>query len=236
MSSIRLLVFALLLFCGTADASLKINGEALDGIRTIAVVGYSFERDEISMYGPAGQRKGRKPIQLTDADHELIVMRAALNNMISVFREYHDLDFRTGPAVVSNSYYRSISKAPSKKERTGWYFPLGYRDIKLENDVGVRLCEELGVDAVLEITFTYDLVDNVPRIDRFNIYEKRFRVLALKSEMRLVDKNGNTLISGTTSSEPLPTSDGMATAKEPVRSYFPSLLVSYLNALKQELR
>ncbi len=228
---------AMLLVCGAAHGELKIDREGLQATSTVAVVGYSFARDEISMYGPnASDQKRRKPIKLTADDHEHIVMHAALNNVLDVFKAQYDIEFIAGRNVVSNSYYKSISKNPSKKASRGMVYPLGYRDLSLKKDRAMQLCEELGVDAVLDIEFTYEPVVNAVQVDSFNIFETLDRVLMLKSELRLIDRNGKVLLSGVTRSEPFSTSDGLVTSEPPVRSYYPSLLVSYLNALKQDLR
>jgi hypothetical protein len=127
-----------------------------------------------------------------------------------------------------------------------WYFPEGYRVIKLAKANPAALCEALGVDAVVQIDFSYSGKCGTNSVGGIS-WGKNFMVM--KGEITMIDKNGKTLVSGNIKSDKVLESSGMElgnsessggstgfkTGETEDSKLYPDLLTSFLDHLAKEL-
>ena len=109
------------------------------------------------------------------------------------------------------------------------------------------MCTELGVDAVVDITFSYPIVTSSNSL--LGSFGKNKRTLAMKSKIVMINKNGKTLISGSVKSEKIierkgidlgnsessSGSIGIGTEKAKISDLYPNLLITYMEKLGDEL-
>ena len=111
--------------------------------------------------------------------------------------------------VLANEFYQSETKDPAKKLLANWYFPKGYREVKLKKKSAIALAEALGVDAVILIE-----LDSRGHTEGKNwgdplgvgygdVYGKHTEIIQLKGEITMFDSSGKELISGKTKSKKL---------------------------------
>ena len=193
-------VFAVALLSTAANAGVKVHADELAQIETVAVVGYSFWRDvEFEEASPFKMKQ--EVIELQDTDAEYIMMQEADDRVLEVLQALGTFTVIPREEVLANELYLSETKDPESKLALNWYFPKGYRVIKLKKKNAVALCEALGVDAVMLIEFKHG--GGTKGSSWGGVYSKEKTVIALDGEITMFDRNGKELISGTAKSETL---------------------------------
>lgn len=207
-SVMLVVVVALLSLSTSAQAGFKIDKAGLAGLETVAVVGYSFFRD-VEME-PANPFKFKQEIvELTPEDPEYQMMLVADDRAMEVVGRGASFTIMDPASVLENEVYVKSTKDPEKKLAANWYFPEGYRDIKLKKQNAIQLCEALGVDAVVQLAFKHTVSNSTSTT--IGVFSKSKKSVGMKGEIIMIDKNGNTLISGSVKSDKL--------LKEAGRSY-----------------
>ena len=153
--TIRLVLIVLVLLSSNAFARLKVNDSEIGKLTNVAVVGYSFLRDESALFEKANILKLKREIRVLEThDPEYVVMHSAVDQIMEAFARNGAFSVIPRSAVFENPLYQSSTKDPAKKLMINWYFPYEYRSIKLKKGNAIALCEALGVDAVVQIEFS----------------------------------------------------------------------------------
>ncbi len=238
-------VFALALLSTAANAGVKVRVDEVAQIETVAVVGYSFwrdvEREEASIF-----KMKQDVIELTDTDAEYLMMQEADERVLEALQTLGTFTVLPREEVLANELYQSETKDPESKMALNWYFPKGYQVIKLKKKNAVKLCEALGVDAVVLIEFKHG--GGSKGSSWGGVYSKSKTVIALGGEITMFDRNGKELISGSAKSDSLEKSstrgwgdqdNGVSVEVEAGRAnpdeFYAGLLSSYMSELNEDL-
>ena len=238
-------VFAITLLSAAANAGVKVRGEEVAKIETVAVVGYSFWRDP--QYEEASLFKMKQEIiELKETDAEYIMMQEADERVLEALQSLGTFSVIPREEVLANELYQSETKDPESKLIANWYFPKDYRVIKLKKKNAVALCEALGVDAVVLIEFKH--AGGTKGSTWGGVYSKKKTEIALQGEITMFDRNGKELISGSTKSEKMEKGstrgwgdqdNGISVEVEAGSAdpdeFYPGLLSSYLDNLNKDL-
>jgi len=246
---IRYPVFAFVSFClllsSNAFAGLKVDEAKVAELGKIAVVGYSFFRWSDSIFEPASPFAFKKtPRELPADDPEFLVMQHAGNRTLDAIAKGGSFTVIPSSEIFPNEQYQATTTDSAKKKALNWYFPEEYRVIKLKKNNAKALCEALGVDAVVQIHFSYS--GRVKSQGTTGISWGKSYVV-MKGEITMIDSNGNTLVSGSIKSDKVQESSGIelgdsesssvgiGTSETGVSVLYPSLLTSFLEKLEKEL-
>jgi hypothetical protein len=250
MKIIRQFVFAAIslamLFSSNAFAGLKIDNAGITELSKVAVVGYSFFRWDVLEDASVFKLKRTEKV-LADDDPDFLVMQHAGNRTMQAIGKGGAFTVIPHSEVVENPLYQTSTTDPEKKLALNWYFPDGYRVIKLKKANAVALCEALGVDAVVQIDFSYSGKGGTNSVGGIS-WGKNF--LVMKGEITMIDKNGKTLVSGHIKSDKVKESSGMSigdsessggsteipTSETAASKLYPDLLTSFLDNLAKNLR
>ena len=205
-------VFAFTSLCMSSHATVKVHGD-LGHIKTVAVVGYSFYRD-VQIEEPSLTKFKREVIPLTKGGPEYNMMQVADDRVMSALQTLGPFTVMPREEVLANEFYQSETKDPAKKLMLNWYFPKGYREVKLKKKSAIALAEALGVDAVILIEL--DSTGHTERksygdpldVGYGDVYATSTKIIQLKGEITMFDSSGKELISGKTKSDKL---DGATT-------------------------
>lgn len=212
-------IFAIVLLCADAGAKVKVRGD-LSQIRTAAVVSYSFWRH----------------IPKHEDDSEYAMMKVADERVLEAVQALGTFNIIPREDVLANEFYQSSTKDPSKKLIRNWYFPKGYREVKLNKKSAVALCEALGVDAVMLIEFEHARANH--SLGTTSIYDDKN--ITLKGEITMFDSTGKKVIAGNAESKSTWWSmDGSVGNRQyhgNVVESWPALLDSFLEDLQKDLR
>ena len=200
LTATYLAVITVMLMVTAADAAagLKISSADIEKLESVAVVGYSFFRD-VDMEPASPFKLKREVVQLQADDQEFKMLQVADDRVMEAIRRGGTFTLMDPAAVLTNEIYISSTKDPNKKLIQNWYFPEGYRDIKLKKKNAIALCEALGVDAVVQLSFKHSLSSTSS--STLGVFNKKTEFKSLKGEITMIDKNGKTLISGSLKSE-----------------------------------
>ena len=191
-------IFAITLLATAANAAVKVREADVAKIETVAVVGYSFWRD-VEFEDASPFKMKQEVIELQDTDAEYIMMQEADDRVLEVLQALGTFTVIPREEVLANELYLSETKDPESKLALNWYFPKGYRVIKLKKKNAVALCEALGVDAVMLIEFKHG--GGTKGSSWGGVYSKKKTIIALNGEITMFDRNGKELISGSAKSE-----------------------------------
>ena len=238
-------ITAVSLLSASASAGLKISSPEIAELQSVAVVGYSFYRD-VEMEPASPFKFKREVIELKEDDPEFKMMQVADDRVMGLLQKGGIFTVLDPASVLANEYYVKSTKDPKKKLVANWYFPEGYRDIKLKKKVAVKLCEELGVDAVVQIAFKH--TGGTSTSTHLGVFSKSKTKIAMKGDIIMIDRNGKTLISGSVKSDKLVKETDRSITnpsigvtfdtggeKTDVELFFNSLLYGYLVELNKEL-
>lgn len=181
----------------TSGAAVKVRDD-LSQIGTVAVVGYSFYRD-VQMEKASPFKLKREFVQLTEDDPEYSMMQVADERVLAAMQELGSFSVVPREEVLGNEFYQSSTNDPTKKRNLAWYFPKGYREVKLKKKSAAELCEALGVDAVVLIEFKHALSESSSTT--LSVFGKTKSSIALKGEITMFDKTGNEIIAGSAKSD-----------------------------------
>lgn len=193
-------VFALTLLSTAAYAGVKVSADEVAQIETVAVVGYSFYRD-VELEKASFTKLKREVVELTDTDAEYLMMQEADDRVMEMLQALGTFTVMPREEVLANEFYQAETKDPESKMALNWYFPKGYQVIKLKKKNAVKLCEALGVDAVVLIEFKH--AGGSQGSSWGGVYNKSKTLIALNGEITMFDRNGKELISGSAKSEKL---------------------------------
>ena len=194
-----LAVFAITLLSHGAFAKVNIDKAGLANLEKVAVVGYSFNRDlEEQEFNPF--KKQQKDVNaLTPESPEFIMIQLALPSVLEILQKGGAFEVIPQSEVFENDLYQSSTKDPSSKLSISWYFPDQYRVIKLKKENAIALSEALGVDAVIQVAFTYSVTTSSS--NTLGIFGKKKKFNKLKGKITVIDKTGRMLISGSVKSD-----------------------------------
>jgi hypothetical protein len=170
-------------------------------IQSVAVVGYSFLRD-VQFEEASITKLKREVIQLTEEDPEYIMMQEADDRVMEALQTLGPFTVMPREEVLANEFYQSATKDPAKKWNKSWYFPKGYREVKLKKKSAIALSEALGVDAVIHIHFN-NSSSTKGSSNWGGVYSTSTKISVLKGEISMFDSTGKELISGKIKSEAL---------------------------------
>ncbi|MDH3430904.1 MAG: hypothetical protein OEQ14_12930 [Gammaproteobacteria bacterium] len=209
-------IFAITILSADAGAKVKVKGD-LSQIRTVAMVGYSFWRH----------------VPMHEDDSEYAMMEVADERVLEAVQALGTFNIIPREDVLANEFYQSSTKDPSKKLGRNWYFPKGYREVKLKKKNAVALCEALGVDAVMLIEFEHaNAHDTVGVLGHRSVFDDKN--IALKGEITMFDRTGKTVIAGSAKSEGVMLS--MDRSRGDQDKFWSALLSSFLEDLQNDLR
>lgn len=191
--------FALTLLSTTATAAVKVHGD-MSHIQSVAVVGYSFLR-HAQLEEASITKFKREIIQLTEDDSEYIMMQEADDRVMEALQTLGPFTVMPREEVFANEFYQSATKDPAKKWNKSWYFPKGYREVKLKKKSAIALSEALGVDAVIHIHFNNSSQTTKGSSNWGGVYSTSTKISVLKGEISMFDSTGKELISGKIKSE-----------------------------------
>lgn len=236
--------FAVTLLGANSYGAVKVSGD-LGHVKTVAVIGYSFYRD-VQFESEKPWSKPEIP-ELTEDDPEYALMQVADERVLELLQTLGTFTVVPREEVLANEYYIDETKDPSKKFNLAWYFPKGYREVKVKKKSAIAFCEELGVDAVLLIDFKHAMKGKSS--STFGVYSKETTFIALQGEITMFDSTGKELISGSAKSESLPRrmtqgwgdqDDGISFEKEQdvadEEGLWPTLLAGFLGELEKDLQ
>ncbi len=231
-----------------AFAGLKVNDSEISKLNKVAVVGYSFYRDSDALFEDASVFKFKREVRVLETeDPEYVVMQNAGDQVLAAIAKGGAFSVVSRADVFENPVYESSTTDPEKKKALNWYFPYEYRVIKLKKANAIALCEALGVDAVVQIHFSYPVRENSS--NTLGVFGTSKRFLVMKGQITLIDSNGKSLVSGNIKSEKVKESSGIElgnsessagstgirTGDTVANVLYPTLLTSYLQRLVKEL-
>jgi hypothetical protein len=241
------LVLVILVLSSNAFAGLKVDDGKVAELEKIAVVGYSFFRWSDSIFEPASPFSFKKKLRELPADDpEFLVMRHAGDRTLDAIAKGGSFTVLPQSEVFASEQYQASTTDPEKKKALNWYFPEEYRVIKLKKADAKALCEALGVDAVVQMHFSYSGRGSSQGTAGIS-WGKSYVVM--KGEITMIDSNGNTLVSGNIKSDKVQESSGLelgdsesssgsvgiGTSETGASVLYPSLLTSFLDKLAKEL-
>jgi hypothetical protein len=238
-------IFAVTLLNSVATAAVKVRTEAMSEIETVAVVGYSFNRI-VEMEDASPFKLKREFVELTEDDPEYHMMQEADERVLEALQALGTFTLMPREEVLANEFYQSETKDPAKKRNLSWYFPKGYREVKLKKKSAVALCEALGVDAVVLIEFKH--AGSESSSTTLGVFGKSKSSIALKGEITMFDRTGTEVISGSAKSDSMVRSEskswgdadnGVSFEKEQdgpnMDEFWSTLLVGFLQDLDNDL-
>lgn len=182
-----------------AMAGMKFDAPGVERLASVALVGYSFYRTvELEQSGPFAMPKIK---ELKPADPEFRMIEEADDRVLQLLQKAGSFSVLPQEEVFASALYQSSTKDPKSKLAANWYFPGQFRVIDLKKKGAMALCEALGVDAVLQISFKHDESESSTAVS--GVFGKTKSYLALKGEITMIDKAGNVLISGSVKSDSL---------------------------------
>lgn len=240
------LLSAILIVTAGATARIKVDKVGLADVQTVALVGYSFLR-VLEMEDASPFKLKREFKELKPEDAEYVMMQNADDGVLEVLQNGGTFTVLPYSEVFESELYQSSTKDPAKKLSLNWYYPDQFRVIKLKKANAIALCEELGVDAVVQIHFKHAVSESSSKT--LGILGKTKKFIALKGTVTVIDKSGKTLISGNIKSTKKMKSKKRSfgnqsdngvqieTSNEDVdeKKFFDGLLASYLERLDEGL-
>ena len=236
-----------MLLSSNAFAGLKVDNAKVAELDKIAVVGYSFFRWSDAIFEKSSPFAFKKEVKvLSPEDPEFLVMQHAGRRTLDAIAKGGSFTVVPQSEVFASEQYQASTTDPEKKKALNWYFPEEYRVIKLKKANAMALCEALGVDAVVQMHFSYTGKSSSQGTAGIS-WGKSY--LVLKGEITMIDKDGKSLVSGNIKSDKMKESSGLSlgdsdsstgstgiqTSEADINVLFPSLLTSFLDRLAKEL-
>jgi len=167
----------------SAQAKFKTDEKAIAELGKVAVISVSFRRNNTE--------------ELPASHPEYIMMHSAQARVMEIISQAGTFELTEPAEVVENPQYASLTEDSSKFHSYNYYYPNGYRKIKLSKakKEAVALCEALGVDAVVQVYFS-----GYGKSSGGGFTQNNAQVMS--GEVTMVDKNGKTLLSGKAKSSP----------------------------------
>ena len=166
-----------------AEAKFKVDQKAISELTKVAVISVSFRRNNTE--------------ELPDGHPEQIMMHSADLRVMEIISQAGSFELIDSSEVVTHPGYESLTEGSSKFHSYNYYYPYGYRKIKLSKSrkAAIALCEALGVDAVVQMSFSGYGQSSGGMFQQNNAQ-------VMTGEVTMIDKNGKTLLSGKAKSGP----------------------------------
>jgi hypothetical protein len=167
----------------SAQAKFKTDEKAIAELGKVAVISVSFRRNNTE--------------GLPSSHPEYIMMYSAEARVMEIIGQAGTFELTEPAEVVENPQYASLTEDSGKFHAQNYYYPNGYRKIKLSKskDEAIALCETLGVDAVVQLYFSGYGTGSSGMF-------KQETSQVMSGEVTMIDKNGKTLLSGKAKSKP----------------------------------
>jgi len=219
----------LLLFGAGGEAKFNVDKAAIAKLEKVAVVSVSFKRfnDPKNELQPGGP--------------EYVMMHGAGDDVLDIIASAATFEVMRPQDVVGNPKYASLTDDSGKIHSYNYYYPHGYRRIKLEKSKkeAMALCAALGVDAVVQVYFSE--YGQSSSSDSVFGPSKTNDSSVLTGEITMIDKNGKTLISGKTKAGPVHAGSSVGIGSVEIRTsdrprdFHTRRLDSFLGHLRQDL-
>ncbi len=183
-SVLTLGICAFALFSSDAEATFKLDKGALAKLEKVAIISVSFKR----FNDPKNELQWDDP--------EYVMMHGAGDDVLEIISAAGSFEVVRPEDVVANLKYESLTDDSGKIHSYNYYYPHGYRRIKLAKSKkeAMALCEALGVDAVVQAYFS-EYGKSTSSGSVFGPSTSN-NSSVLTGEVTMIDKNGKTLISG----------------------------------------
>ena len=211
-----------MLVAGNASAAVKVDKAALAKLEKIAVVSVAFRYNENR--------------ELWDDDPETIMINEAEGNILAELSKGGSFEVVPTADVVGHPQYESLTEDSGFLDKNMNHYPHGYRKLKLTKKNAGLLANTFGADAVLLLKFTNSITESGNFIKKTNSF-------VLTGEITLIDKDGNTVISGKAKSRPQVTGTswggpGGTEFEQDKKSpeFFSELMASFMKDLQNDLK
>jgi len=228
-SVLTLGICAFALFGSDAEAKMKIDKSAIAGLQKVAVVSVSFKR----FNDPKNELQWDDP--------EYVMMHGAGDDVLEIISAAGSFEVVGPEDVVANPKYESLTDDSGKIHSYNYYYPHGYRRIKLAKSKkeAIALCEALGVDAVVQVYFS----EYGKSTSSGSVFgpSKSNNSSVLTGEVTVIDRNGKILISGKSKAGAVHTGSSMGKGSISIKTsgrptdFHTRRLDSFLGHLRQDL-
>jgi len=228
-SVLTLGICAFALFGSDAEAKMKIDKSAIAGLQKVAVVSVSFKR----FNDPKNELQWDDP--------EYVMMHGAGDDVLEIISAAGSFEVVGPEDVVANPKYESLTDGSGKIHSYNYYYPHGYRRIKLAKSKkeAIALCEALGVDAVVQVYFS----EYGKSTSSGSVFgpSKSNNSSVLTGEVTVIDRNGKILISGKSKAGAVHTGSSMGKGSISIKTsgrptdFHTRRLDSFLGHLRQDL-
>ena len=222
-------LFALTLLSGEAEAKFKLDKGAIATLEKVAIISMSFKR----FNDPKNELQWDDP--------EYVMMHGAGDDVLEIISAGGSFEVVLPEDVVANAKYESLTDDSGKIHSYNYYYPHGYRRIKLAKSKkeAMALCEALGVDAVIQVYFSEYGKSN----SSGSVFgpSTTHNSSVLTGEVTMIDKNGKTLISGKSKAGAVSTGSSVGKGSVSIKTserptdFHTRRLDSFLGHLRQDL-
>ena len=222
-------LFALALFGADAEAMYKLDKGAIAKLEKVAIISLSFKR----FNDPKNELQWDNP--------EYVMMHGAGDDVMEIISAGGSFEVVSPEDVVANPKYESLTDDSGKLHSYNYYYPHGYRRIKLAKSKkeAMALCETLGVDAVVQVYFSeYGKSSGGGSVFGPSTTHNSS---VLTGEVTMIDKNGQTLISGKSKAGAVSTGSSVGKGSISIKTserptdFHTRRLDSFLGHLRQDL-
>lgn len=220
---------SLTLFGADAEAKYKLDKAAIAELEKVAIISLSFKR----FNDPKNELQWDDP--------EYVMMHGAGDDVIEIISAGGSFEAVSPEDVVANPKYESLTDDSGKIHSYNYYYPHGYRRIKLAKSKkeAMALCEALGVDAVVQVYFSEYGKSN----SSGSVFgpSTTHNSSVLTGEVTMIDKNGETLISGKSKAGAVSTGSSVGKGSISIKTserptdFHTRRLDSFLGHLRQDL-
>ena len=222
-------LFALTLLGADAEAKFKLDKEAIAKLENVAIISVSFKR----FNDPKDELQWDNP--------EYVMMHGAGDDVLEIISAAGSFAVVRPEAVVANPKYESLTDDFGKIHSYNYYYPHGYRRIKLAKSKkeAIALCEALGVDAVVQVYFS-EYGKSTSSGSAFGPSTSN-NSSVLTGEVTMIDKNGNTLIAGKSKAGAVSTGSSIGSGSVSIKTsgrptdFHTRRLDSFLGHLRQDM-